>query len=198
MRAASSWAGEMAARKVHPSQPRETSHQRKVCLVHGSNQTYVMVSPGSTDVMRDWCLYRRRCTARSLAEARTPPTLRSETWEGRSLGVGRSETFASMSESRFREVYIKAWEDPIRYCPCERAWRLMWDTATKLVATSRTRAWLQDMSAHDAAAREESCRLVWAREVARRGRVQRLEQRREQQREARAGAAAAAASVDSC
>ena len=69
--------------------------------------------------MRDWCLYRRRCTARRLAEARTPPTLRSETWEGRSLGVGRSETFASMSESRFREVYIKAWEDPLRYCPCE-------------------------------------------------------------------------------
>ena len=115
------------------------------------------------------------------------------------MGVGRSETFASMSESRFREVYIKAWEDPYKILSLrDRAWRLMWDTATELVATSRTRAWLQDMSAHDAAAREESCRLVWAREVARRGRVQRLEQRREQQREARAGAAAAAASVDSC
>ena len=81
----------------------------------------------------------------------------------------------------------------------DRALRLFWHTATELVAT---RAWLQDMSACEEAAREESCRLAWAREVAWRGRVQRRVQRRvqqrEQQREARAGAAAAAASVDSC
>ena len=183
----------MPARKVHPSQPLKGVLPLKARPVAGHGSP---ASRGSTDAMRDWCLHRRRCTARRLAEARNPPTMRSETWPGQSLGVGRSETFAGMSESRFREVYIKAWEDPYKMLPLrDRALRLFWDTATELVAT---RAWLQDMSACEEAAREESYRLAWAREVAWRGRVQRRVQQREQQREARAGAAAAAASVDSC
>ena len=104
------------------------------------------------------------------------------------------ETVAIMSESRFREVYLEAWDRSGKALPLRKnTWHLIVLAAAVLILP---REWRQNHSLKMVAWREESCRQKWAQEVARRVRAQQREQQQEQQREERAGAAAAAASVD--
>ena len=104
------------------------------------------------------------------------------------------ETVAIMSESRFREVYLEAWDRSGKALPLRmKTWHLIVFAAAVLILP---REWRQNHSLKMVAWREESCRQKWAQEVARRVRAQQREQQQEQQREERAGAAAAAASVD--
>ena len=92
-----------------------------------------------------------------------------------------------MSESRFREVWLEAYDASAADAP----WSLRNNAADLLLYVTakcfacggemELETYRQSIPEREAAAREKGCRLHWALEVARRGREQREQQQREQQ-----------------